>query len=64
MTSTRRLARAIFNRRTASPADLTEDGVRTDLEPLDGGDQMAIFVALFYMYGTKVGAMKHRTGIE
>jgi hypothetical protein len=26
-------------------------------------DQMELFVTLFYMYGTKVGAMKHRTGI-
>lgn len=25
---------------------------------------MTVFVALFYMYGTKVAAMKHRTGME
>jgi len=24
---------------------------------------MELFVTLFYMYGTKVGAMKHHTGI-
>jgi hypothetical protein len=26
--------------------------------------QMQVFVTLFYMFGTKVGAIKHRTGIE
>ncbi|MEP7024619.1 MAG: hypothetical protein ABJB47_12630 [Actinomycetota bacterium] len=57
------IAKTIFNRRTTSTADLTEDNV-TELEPLDMAGQMAIFVALFYMFGTKVGAMKHRTGIE
>jgi hypothetical protein len=54
----------IFNRRTTSAADLTEDEVAEDLDPLDLPGTMTVFVALFYMYGTKVGAIKHRTGIE
>lgn len=57
------IAKAIFNRRTASTTDLTEDDV-PELEPLDVGDQVQVFIALFYMYGLKVGAMKYRTGIE
>jgi len=58
------IATTIFNRRTTSAADLTEDDVAADLEPLVVSGNMTVFVALFYMYGTKVGAMKHRTGIE
>jgi hypothetical protein len=57
------IAKTIFNRRTASTVDLTEDDAG-EMEPLGMVDQMQIFVALFYMFGTKVGAMKHRTGIE
>jgi len=57
------IAKTIFNRRTTSTADLTEDDV-PELEFLDMGDQMQIFVALFYIFGTKVGAMKYRTGIQ
>lgn len=57
------VAKTIFNRRAASAADLTVDDV-AELELLSMVDQMQIFVALFYMFGAKVGAMKHRTGIE
>jgi hypothetical protein len=58
------IAKAIFNRRITSAADLTEDDVAAELEPLDVAGQMQVFVTLFYMFGTKVGAIKHRTGIE
>ena len=57
------IAKTIFNRRTTSTVDLTEGDV-PELEPLDMTDQIQNFVVLFYMFGTKVGAMKHRTGIE
>lgn len=57
-------AKRIFNRRLAAPADLTEDDVRDDLEPLDAGGQTQAFITLFLMYGHKVGAIKDRTGIE
>jgi len=56
-------ARMIFNRRAASPADLTQDDV-PELKPLDWEDQRQIFMTLFYMFGTKVAAIKHRTGIS
>jgi len=57
------IAKTIFNRRTTSTADLAENDV-PELESLDFTDQMQIFVALFYMFGSKLGAMKYRTGIE
>lgn len=31
---------------------------------LNGPAQAMVFMALFYMYGTKVAALTHRTGIE
>ena len=58
------VAMTIFNRRTTRGANLTEDDVVDDLAPLDVPDQMTVFIALFCMYGTKVGAMKTATGIE
>jgi hypothetical protein len=42
----------------------TPSQVVAELEPLDTAGQMQIFIALFYMFGTKVGAMKYSTGIE
>lgn len=56
------IAKKIFNQRTISIADLTEDDIAADLEPLGPAEQMTVFVTLFYMYGTKVGAIKHRMG--
>lgn len=58
-------ARAIFNRRTASAGDfeIEDEMVAAALEPLGAEGQLQVFVALFYMYGLKIGAMKHRTGI-
>ena len=40
------------------------DGRRHSRRPgiLGPAEQMTVFVTLFYMYGTKVGAIKHRTG--
>lgn len=58
------IAKMLFNRRTTSSVDLDYDDVVADFEPLDTGAQLQIFTTLFYMYGTKIGAMKHRTGIE
>jgi len=57
------IAKTIFNQRTTSATDLTEQDIASQLEPLTVPDQMELFVTLFYMYGTKVAAMKHRTGI-
>jgi len=58
------IAKSIFNRRTASTEDFDNDDVAADLEPLNAGDQVQVFVALFYMYGNKIGAMKYTTGIK
>jgi len=57
------LAKTLFNQRTTSATNLTEQDIADQLEPLTVPDQMELFVTLFYMYGTKVGAMKHHTGI-
>lgn len=57
------IARKIFNQRTVSTTDLAEDDIAADLEPLGPAGQTAVFMALFYMYGTKVGAIKHRMGM-
>ena len=56
-------AKALFNRRTAGAADFTEDDVAQDLAQLPDNDQLQVFVALFFMYGNKIGAMKYTTGI-
>jgi hypothetical protein len=56
-------AKTIFNQRTASTADLTDDDIAGLLGGMDWEGQTQVFIALFYMYGTKVGALKYRTGI-
>ena len=57
------LAKTIFNRRTAATGDLDEEDV-SELDSLCAEDQLQVFVALFFMFGTKVGALKYTTGIE
>jgi len=57
------IARTIFNRRTARAADLDEADV-PEMESLGAADQVQVFVALFFMFGKKVGALKYTTGIE
>jgi hypothetical protein len=56
-------ARKIFNQRTASDTDVDEEDVASALEPLDPGEQIQIVKALCFMFASKVGAMKYRTGI-
>jgi hypothetical protein len=58
------IAKTVFNRRIASAADLTEDDIAAAMEPLETSGQIEVFMILFVMFGTKVGAMKHVTGIE
>jgi hypothetical protein len=58
------IAKAIFNRRTTSTVDLTQDDVDGDLEPLDLPEKMEVFIILFWMWGTKIGAMKNVTGTD
>ncbi|HEY2096302.1 MAG TPA: hypothetical protein VGH72_07560 [Pseudonocardia sp.] len=57
------LAKVIFNRRTTSAADLDPSDVTDELDNLGVDDQLRVFTALFYMYGTKLGVLKHTTGI-
>lgn len=58
------IAVRIFNLRTISDVDLVEGDVAGMLDGLDGADQATVFTALIYMYGTKISALKTRTGIE
>jgi hypothetical protein len=58
------IAKTIFNRRIASAVDLTEDDIAAELEPLDPGGQIEVFIILFMTFGAKVGAIKNVTGIE
>ncbi len=58
------IAKTIFNLRTNSATDLPEETVESELDPLDSDGKLDVFVALFYMFGTKIAAMKHRTGTE
>lgn len=56
-------AKAIFNQRTTSPRDLDEDDLGAEFDELDEPEQLAVIMALFCMFGTKVSAIKNRTGI-
>ncbi|MFI6244562.1 hypothetical protein ACIBEF_32585 [Micromonospora sp. NPDC050795] len=58
------IARTIFNQRAARAGDLDADDLRPRMEPLDTGQQVQVVLALFFMFGSKVGAMKHRTGFQ
>jgi hypothetical protein len=53
------IAKAIFNRRTTSSGELTADDVDDDLAELDLAEKMEVFIILFWMWGTKIGAMKN-----
>lgn len=55
------IAKAIFDRRSTSPRDLTDDDIAADLESLDLAEKLEVFI-LFYMWGTKIDAMKNVTG--
>lgn len=57
------LATALFNRRTLATTDLEPPDVADEIEACTVPDQLSVFVAVFYIYGTKLGALKHRTGI-
>jgi hypothetical protein len=57
------IAKAIFNRRTARTTELDETDV-PETGSLSTVDQLQVFMALFFMFGNKVGALKYATGIE
>lgn len=57
------IAKTLFNRRSTLDRLLTDEDVELDLAPLDANGHLQVFVILFYIYGSKLGALKHRTGI-
>ncbi|MFE5565954.1 hypothetical protein ACFQ68_13290 [Amycolatopsis japonica] len=58
------IATTIFNLRTTSPRDLTEDDVDELLDPLDLAGKIEVFIILFWIWGTKIGAMKNVMGLD
>jgi hypothetical protein len=58
------IAKTLFNQRTVSSRDLDEQDVSAALQPLEPSRQVQVFTALFFMFGSKVGAMQHRTGMQ
>ncbi|MFC4943316.1 hypothetical protein [Pseudonocardia sp. GCM10023141] len=57
-------AKSIFNLRTTAADDLDPTDVAAEFADLDVPEQMNVFAALYYMFGTKLGALKDRTGVE
>lgn len=58
------VARAVFNQRLAEVADVRESQVAVDLDGLTSQQRIEVFMAVFFLYGTKVGALQNRTGIR
>jgi hypothetical protein len=58
------VARAVFNRRLAEVADVREAEVAADLDGLTSPQRIEVFMAVFFLYGTKVGALQNRTGLR
>lgn len=52
----------IFNHGAASAADLTERDIAAATEPLDGCEQIQVFMTLFLTFGSKVGAIQFHLG--
>ena len=58
------VARAVFNQRLAQDADVRESQVAVDLDGLSSEQRIEVFMAVFFLYGTKIGALQNRTGIR
>ncbi|WP_177229825.1 hypothetical protein [Lentzea albida] len=58
------VARAVFNHRLAQDADVRESEVAIDLDGLSSQQRIEVFMAVFFLYGTKIGALQNRTGIR
>lgn len=61
--SRRRVAEAIFDRRIASPRDLSENDVADDLESLDLAQKIEVFTVIFSLWRLEIGNLKQHTGI-
>ncbi|WP_414945578.1 hypothetical protein [Amycolatopsis sp. cmx-11-32] len=58
------IAITIFNMRTVSTRDLTEGDVDELLDSLDLAGKIEVFIILFWIWGTKLGAMKNVMGVD
>ncbi|WP_329792476.1 hypothetical protein V1227_11355 [Lentzea sp. DG1S-22] len=58
------VARAIFNQRLAENADVRDSEIAVDLDGLSSEQRIEVFMAVFFLYGIKVGALQNRTGIR
>ncbi|WP_394620033.1 hypothetical protein JNUCC0626_13300 [Lentzea sp. JNUCC 0626] len=58
------IARAVFNQRLAQHADVRSTEVAMDLDGTTPQQRIEVFMAVFFLYGTKVGALRNRTGIR
>ncbi|MFD4668666.1 hypothetical protein ACFWNN_02970 [Lentzea sp. NPDC058450] len=58
------IARAVFNHRLAQHADVRSTEVAVDLGGTTSQQRIEVFMAVFFLYGTKVGALQNRTGIR
>jgi hypothetical protein len=58
------LAKKILARRLGMTKDLDSTDIDDDLAGVSWQDQLQVFVALFYMFGNRLGAIKYTTGIE
>ncbi|WP_143035781.1 hypothetical protein [Lentzea fradiae] len=58
------IARAVFNRRLAENADVRDTEIAVDLDGLSSQQRIEVFMAVFFLYGTKIGALQNRTGLR
>ncbi|WP_143116111.1 hypothetical protein [Lentzea xinjiangensis] len=58
------VARMVFNRRLADEVDVQDAEIRNDLDGLTPHQRIEVFMAVFFLYGTKIGALQNRTGIR
>lgn len=58
------LAKKILDRRLSMTEDLDSTDIDEDLASVSWQDQLQVFIALFFMFGNRLGAIKYTTGIE
>lgn len=57
------IAKTLFNQRMTGAKEVADSDIDQYFAPLTPDDQLRILMALFYMYGNKIGALKYTTGI-
>ncbi|WP_439659597.1 hypothetical protein ACSHWB_45740 [Lentzea sp. HUAS TT2] len=58
------VARSAFNQRLAQDVDVRETEIAVELDWLSAQQRIEVFMAVFFLYGTKVGALQNRTGLR